>query len=130
MTLQNLLKHPIYPGAYAYGRWQVDPRKKHPGRPSTGRVTRPCDTYHVLLTERVPAHITWVQYEQQRARLAANQARAETLGAVRHGPAPLAGLLVCGRCHGRMQVRYRGPRKRHSYTCNRLATHDGGDYCQ
>ena len=26
MTLQNLLKHPIYAGAYAYGRRQVDPR--------------------------------------------------------------------------------------------------------
>jgi hypothetical protein len=29
-----------------------------------------------------------------------------------------------------MQVRYGGPRKRHSYTCNRLATNYGGDYCQ
>src|ERR671933_201932 len=28
MTLQNLLKHPLYAGAYAYGRRQVDPRHK------------------------------------------------------------------------------------------------------
>jgi DNA invertase Pin-like site-specific DNA recombinase len=28
MTLQNLLKSPIYAGAYVYGRRQVDPRKK------------------------------------------------------------------------------------------------------
>jgi DNA invertase Pin-like site-specific DNA recombinase len=46
MTLQNLLKHPLYAGAYAYGRRQVDARKKHPGRPSTGRVTRPRQAYH------------------------------------------------------------------------------------
>ena len=28
-----------------------------------------------------------------------------------------------------MQVRYGGPRQLHSYTCNRLATTYGGDYC-
>jgi DNA invertase Pin-like site-specific DNA recombinase len=47
MTLQNMLKHPIYAGAYAYGRRQVDPRKQPPGRPSTGRVTRPHHTSQV-----------------------------------------------------------------------------------
>jgi hypothetical protein len=130
MTLQNLLKHPLYAGTYAYGRRQVDARKKHPGRPSTGRVTRPCQAYHVLLHDRVPAYITWAQYEQNLARLEANRARAETIGAVRHGPSLLAGLVVCGLCGRRMQVRYGGPSTLHSYTCNRLATDYGGDYCQ
>jgi hypothetical protein len=83
-----------------------------------------------LLKEHVPAYITWAQYEHHLARLAANRARAETMGAARHGPSLWAGLLVCGRCHSRMQVRYRGPRHLHSSTCNRLATHDGGDFCQ
>ncbi len=41
MTLQNLLKNPVYAGAYAYGRRRVDPRRKKPGRPGTGYVTRP-----------------------------------------------------------------------------------------
>jgi hypothetical protein len=130
MTLQNMLKHPIYAGAYAYGRRQVDPRKKQPGRLSTGRVTRARQAYHVLLKDHVPAYITWAQYEQNLARLAANRARADTIGAVRHGPSLAAGLLVCGRCHCRMQVRYGGPRQLHSYTCNRLATNYGGNYCQ
>jgi DNA invertase Pin-like site-specific DNA recombinase len=67
MTLQNLLKSPIYAGAYAYGRRQVDARKKQPGRPSTGRVTRPRQDYHVLLQEHVSAYITWEQYEQSPA---------------------------------------------------------------
>jgi DNA invertase Pin-like site-specific DNA recombinase len=130
MTLQNMLKHPLYAGAYAYGRRQVDPRKQQAGRPSTGRVTCPRHAYHALLKEHVPAYITWARYEQNLARLAANRARAETIGAVRHGPSLLAGLLVCGRCHCRMQVRYGGPRQLHSCTCNRLATNYGGDYCQ
>jgi DNA invertase Pin-like site-specific DNA recombinase len=126
MTLQN----PIYAGAYAYGRRQVDPRRKQPGRPTTGRLTRRRQDYHVLLQDHVPASIPWQQYEHNLARLAANRARADTIGAVRHGPSRLAGLLVCGRCGHRMQVRYGGPRQLHSYTCNRLATNYGGDYCQ
>src|SRR5262245_4421708 len=130
MTLQNLLKNPLYAGAYAYGRRQVEPRHKQPGRPTTGRLTRRRQDYHVLLRDHVPAYISWQQYEQHLGRLAANRARADAMGAVRHGPALLAGLLVCGRCGHRMQVRYGGPRQLHSYTCNRLATNYGGDYCQ
>ena len=129
MTLQNMLKHPLYAGAYAYGRRQVDPRTKQPGHPSTGRVTRPRHAYHAFLREHVPASITWAPYEQNLARLEANRARAETIGAVRHGPSLWAGVLVCGRCHCRMQVRYGGPRHLHSYTGHRLATTYGGDSC-
>jgi len=102
MPLQNMLKHPLYAGAYAYGRRQVDPRKKQPGRPSTGRATRARHAYHVLLKAHVPAYITWAQYEQNLARLAANRACADTIGTLHHGPSLLAGLLVCGRCHCRM----------------------------
>jgi hypothetical protein len=57
MTWQNVLKHPMYAGAYVYGRQQVDARKKHPGRPRTGRVTQVCPDFHVLLLEQVPAYI-------------------------------------------------------------------------
>lgn len=128
LTVQNLLQHPLYAGADAYGRRQVDARKKHPGRPSTGRGTRPRQADHVLLQDRVPAYITWPPYARNRARLAANRARAETSGAVRQGPSWLAGFLVCGQCGCRMQVRYGGPSTLHSYTCNRLATDYGGDY--
>jgi DNA invertase Pin-like site-specific DNA recombinase len=130
MTLQNLLKNPLYAGAYAYGRRQVDARRKQPGRPSTGRVTRARHAYHVLLKDHMPAYITWVQYEQNLARLEANRARAETIGAVRHGPSLLAGLVVCGKCGRRMHVRYGGPNQLYSYTCDRLATDYGAAYCQ
>ena len=42
----------------------------------------------------MPASSTWAPYAQHRARFAANRARAETLGAVRQGPALLAGWLI------------------------------------
>jgi hypothetical protein len=77
----------------------------------------------------VPASLTWPQYAQNLARLAANQARAGTLGAVRHGPSLLAGLLVCGTCGRRLHVRDGGPKKLQSYIWARLATDYGGSYC-
>jgi hypothetical protein len=130
MTLQNLLKNPVYAGAYAYGRRQVDPRKQQPGRPRSGRVTCTHEDYHALIKDCFPAYISWEQYERNLARLWANRAQAEVIGAVRHGPSLLAGLLICGRCGSRMFVRYGGPRQRHSYTCSRRATDYGDDYCQ
>jgi DNA invertase Pin-like site-specific DNA recombinase len=129
-TLQALLRNPIYAGAYAYGRRQVDGRRKRPGHPSSGRVDRAPQEYHVLLKDYVPAYISWEQYEQNIARLAANRAHADTIGAVRRGPSLLAGLVVCGTCNNRLQVRYGGPRTLHSYVCGRAVIDYGGDYCQ
>lgn len=42
----------------------------------------------------------------------------------------LQGLLVCGKCGGRMTVRYGGSRDRHSYVCSRQAVDYGGEKCQ
>lgn len=67
-TWQALLRNPIYAGAYAYGRRQVDGRRTQPGRPSSGRGDRTPHEYHVLRKEAVPASISWEQYEQHMAR--------------------------------------------------------------
>lgn len=130
MTLQDLLRNPIYAGAYAYGRRQVDPRRQRSGRPHTGRRVIDPAGWLVLLPERLPAYISWEQYERNLARLRANQARAEAIGAVRDGPALLAGLVRCGRCGQRMTVSYSGAGRRHQYVCGRVATDYGGDRCQ
>ncbi len=130
VTLQNLLKNPIYAGAYAYGRRQVDPRRKKPGRPSTGRVVIEPEGWTVLLQDRFPAYICWEQYERNMARLKANRAKAEEMGAVGRGPSLLAGLLVCAKCGNRMTVRYNGEGNRHTYLCNRLLTDYGTESCQ
>jgi DNA invertase Pin-like site-specific DNA recombinase len=130
MTLQNLLKNPIYAGAYAYGRRQVDRRKQHPDRPSTGRVVIDPTEWFVLLQDQVPAYISWEQYDRNLARLKANQARADEVGAARHGPSLLAGLLTCAKCGCRMTVRYSGVANRHTYLGTRRLTDYGGAICQ
>ena len=106
-TLQIMLRNPVYAGYYAYGRRQVEPRRKVPGRPSTGRVVKDSSEWLVLLPGRLPAYITPEQYEANIARMAANRQTAATPGAPRDGAALLSGLLRCGRCGGhRMTVRY------------------------
>ena len=121
-TLQIMLHNPVYAGYYAYGRRQVEPRKKIPGRPSTGRVVKDSAEWLVLLPGRLPAYITAEQYEANVARMAANRQTATTPGAPRDGSALLSGLLRCGLCGGhRMSVRYhdgsRRPDSAHGYVC-------------
>jgi DNA invertase Pin-like site-specific DNA recombinase len=105
-TLQNLLKHPLYAGAYVYGRRQMDRRRYQPERPQSGRGVMSPSDWHALLPDRCPAYLSWEQYERNVARLAANRNRASTRGAVRNGAALLAGLVICGRCGNRLGVHY------------------------
>ena len=130
MTLHTVLKNPIYSGAYAYGRSQVDPRRKQAGRPKTGRVVMPVERWTVLLKDRLPAYISWEQYEGNLARLKSNQARSNEVGAVRNGPSLLSGLVVCGKCGCRLSVRYAGARNLHTYGCSRMRMFYGGEACQ
>ena len=135
-TLQNMLHNPVYAGYYAYGRRQVEPRRKVPVRPSTGRVVKGSDEWLVLLPGRLPAYITAEEHEANIARMAANRQTAATPGAPRDGSALLSGLLRCGRCGGhRMTARYHdGPgaaRPAHSYTCAFYQANYGtGGNCQ
>ena len=129
-TLQNILHHPIYAGAYSYGRRPVDPRRKIPGRPATGRTVVPIEECAVLLKDRLPAYITWERYEANLAKLAENQARAACLGAPREGDSLLNGILTCGKCGCRMIIGYQGTTGKFRYTCMRHKVDYGEPVCQ
>ncbi len=128
VTLSNLLRHPIYAGAYVYGRRPTDPRRKKPGRPSTGRTVAKPEQWEVLLKDRLPAYISWEQYERNQCQLDANTAQAN--GAVRQGPSLLSGLLICGRCGLRMATQYNNNGRGLRYVCSRMATDYGEPLCQ
>jgi len=131
--LQNMLRNPAYAGVYVYGRSRLDPRRRQPGRPHTGRVRQARADWQVWIPDRLPAYVSLDRYEQNLQRMETNRARAESMGAVRDGPALLAGLIFCGRCHTRMTVRYqRGPggRLHPIYVCSRDKTDYGGAGCQ
>ena len=129
-TLQNLLRHPTYAGAYRFGHRPIDPRRKRPGRPSTGKRIRRPDECLVLIRDRLPAYITWDRFVANQERLNANRNLPGTPGAPRNGPALLAGLFRCGRCGRRMVVRYCGPKDRPAYTCTPGASDYAEPLCQ
>ena len=129
-TLQNLLKSPVYAGAYAYGRKQMDARKKKAEHPHSGLVVKPREEWLVLIKDHHPAYISWVRYEQHLSQLKSNRAHTDEWGHARSGVALLSRLLVCGRCGARMTVRYHRGQASHQYVCCREAADYGGSLCQ
>jgi DNA invertase Pin-like site-specific DNA recombinase len=129
-TLSNLLHHPSYAGAYRFGHRPIDPHRKQPGRPNTGKLIRRPEECLVLIRDRLPAYITWDRFQANQERLDANRARHDRPGAPRQGASLLAGLLRCGRCGQRMCVRYSGAKDRHSYNCSRSTSSYGDPLCQ
>jgi DNA invertase Pin-like site-specific DNA recombinase len=129
-TLQNLLHHPLYAGAYRYGYRPTDPRRKQPGRPHTGRRVCQAEECLVLIRDRFPAYVTWERFQANQERLAANRARYEAQGAPREGAALLKGLVRCGCCGQRMIVHYARSVDRYGYVCGRAVADYAEPLCQ
>jgi DNA invertase Pin-like site-specific DNA recombinase len=130
VTLQTLLRHPVYAGFYRWGHRAVDPRRKVPGRRNSGRTVRAPQDCLVLLPNRCPAYISAERFQANQQRLTANRAGATTPGAPRRGPALLGGLLVCGRCGYRLGVNYNDNGRSLRYCCSRGLTSYGEMECQ
>ncbi|QDV78404.1 recombinase family protein [Botrimarina mediterranea] len=133
VTLLNMLHHPIYAGAYRWGHRETDPRKKIPGRPTTGRTFNAHDECRVLIRDRFAAYIPWAEFEQNQQKLQENSTMGKMLSAPRHGPSTLSGLIVCGRCGYHMLIGYANadqPSKTLRYSCQRKAIDYGETRCQ
>lgn len=129
-TLQAVLRHPIYAGAYCYGRHRVDPRRARSGRPGSGVQRVAPEDAEVLLHDRLPAYISWQQFQENQRQMAENRSKYDTRGVPRAGVALLAGLLVCGRCGYRMRVSYGRNRNQGRYMCTAQQTLHGCNSCQ
>ena len=132
-VVQNMLRNPAYAGIYAYGRSSGDPRRRQPGRPYSGRTRVESGQWLVYLPGVLPSYISVEQYEANVRRMDANRSRAQSMGAVRDGPALLAGLIRCGRCGMKMTVRYqRGPGGvlQPGYVCGTAAVTWPGKRCR
>ena len=101
VTLAQILRHPIYAGAYSYGRRATDPKRQYTAA-SNYRPWVAMDEWKVLIKDCLPAYITWEQYLKNRERIENNRAG----GAPRNGGALLTGLIICGTCGRHMQPSY------------------------
>ena len=116
-SLAQVLRHPIYAGAYVYGRRPADPKRKlSPAKDY--RPWAPIEKWKVLIKDRLPAYISWDQYLKNRERIEHNRNGFNTPGVARRGAALLPGVLVCGNCGRHMQASYHSNHVAH-YACNR-----------
>ena len=131
-TVLTILRHPVYAGAYVFGRTTqrtriVDGR----ARKTTGH-SKPMAAWNVLLRDDHPGYITWEQYEANQKLISENahmQRRAERKSA-RGGRALLTGLVRCGRCGRTMRVFYGSQSSHaHRYQCRGDDSHVGGWLC-
>jgi DNA invertase Pin-like site-specific DNA recombinase len=105
-TVFRILRNPAYAGTYAFGQHVVDPKRRRPGgcTPSVRAIRQ--DQWLVTLHDRIPAFITWEQYQNNCEIMRRNRNTASTPGVARRGVALLNGLVVCGRCGNRMNTMY------------------------
>ena len=109
-ALLSLLAHPIYGGAYAFGRTKTRTMVIEGQARKTVGHKKPRSEWTVLLLDHHPGYISWEQYERNQVTMAANvhmQSRMQPK-AGRGGRALLSGLLRCRRCGHMLFVSYSG----------------------
>ena len=92
-TLARMLHHPIYAGAYSYGRRRVDHKRTASDGVKAKIREVPMSEWRVLQTDRLPAYITWEHYLANQERLRQNRYQPGSVGAPRAGKALLTGHL-------------------------------------
>jgi DNA invertase Pin-like site-specific DNA recombinase len=122
------LHHPLYAGAYSWGRRQIQTRIDPAGKTTRSRRHRPPGEWAVLLHDRVPAYITWDEYSANQRQMLENQRRPATKGTPGGGSALLAGLVYCGRCGRKMHVSYQSVHQGR-YCCSRVRFDPTDEVC-
>ena len=99
-----------------------------PGHPGSGRRPPRPGNAEVFLPDRLPAYISWEQFERNQQQIRAN--RTSERGPVRAGAALLSGLIVCGRCGLRMTATYNNAGHAARYQCIGARTSYDDPSCQ
>ena len=114
-AVHDMLTNPIYAGAYAFGRRQLQRRVGEDGRARISKVPMPRERWQTLILDHHEAYVSWEQREQILAQITRNAPTPGEGAAAREGQALLQGLLRCGRCGRRMRSAYSGARSRQGY---------------
>jgi DNA invertase Pin-like site-specific DNA recombinase len=131
-VILRILQHPIYAGAYAWGKTRTDSTLAGDQVRRVNR-RRPRDEWLVLHRDHHEGYIQWDTHERIQAMIQKNRqvcSGAEP-GAAKRGSALLVGLIRCRRCGMKLMVRYTGggtgqvPR----YVCHRGYEGSGKHRC-
>ncbi|MGI9486766.1 MAG: transposase [Geminicoccaceae bacterium] len=131
-TVMQVLRSPIYAGAYAFGRTcyrtnVVDSRAR-----KTNGHWRAMKDWGALLKDNHPGYITWEAFEENQRMIQENahMQKRTSRKAARGGRALVTGLVRCGRC-GRMMRVFYGMRSGHAhrYQCRGDDAYVGAGLC-
>jgi DNA invertase Pin-like site-specific DNA recombinase len=113
-AVHNILTHPVYAGAYVFGKTRHERYVDQAGEVRTRRRVLPPGEWQVLIPGHHQGYIDWESYQANQARIGANtrpRAHQPGTGALREGCALLQGLATCGTCGRKLAVYYDGPAK-------------------
>jgi DNA invertase Pin-like site-specific DNA recombinase len=128
----QVVHNPRYAGAFVWGRRKG---RRLPNGHTAVKFVAP-DEWISLVPGAHVGYITWQQYQVNQQRLLDNakaQGDDRRQSPPREGPALLQGLLLCGRCGDRMNVRYsmhHDGQQVPTYLCDRDHTQVGARTCQ
>jgi hypothetical protein len=105
----RMLQHPIYAGAYTYGKREVT-IEFHNGAAHKRIRRRPREKWPALLWEHHESYISQEQFERIQEMISKNAQGPNRPGpgATKKGPALVSGLLRCRRCGRKLMVVYTG----------------------
>ena len=102
----QILTNPVYAGAYAYGRRRVVHRVEADGTVRMGYRKTSRAEWLVLIKDHHEGYVTWADYLDNEAKLAANHTRAHGRPP-REGEPLCQGIIHCGVCGQAMGTQYR-----------------------
>ena len=131
-AIHKILTHPVYAGAYVYGRTRQEHYIDEQGATKTRIKTLPQEQWTVLIENHHEGFIDWQTYQNNQARLQMNTRPLphNTDGALREGQALLQGIALCGHCGRKLRTHYRGKYHTPGYHCAGKNIVEGrGVYC-
>ena len=128
-TVHQILTHPVYGGAYVYGKTENTPHAG-PGAVPHRRRRKPPERWLSLIPGAHEGYLSWEEFERIQQMVSENVRGPGRGGAPKHGAGLLAGLLRCRRCGRKLMVNYTGGN--HAilrYECRRGAWDNGEPRC-
>jgi DNA invertase Pin-like site-specific DNA recombinase len=129
----SVLNNPTYAGVYVYGRSRGKNRIVE-GKIWKGReLVRNRDEWLVKIMNAHPPYISWDNYLENKKILSTNRLDHDVdgrRGVARKGSTLLQGLVICGKCGGRMNPHYfHKPSQPPVYICSRRRQSFGMSTC-
>src|SRR5205823_5524302 len=130
--VREILVSPFYAGAYVWGRRPMETVLVDGHLKKRQTSLRPAENCRVFIRDHHEGYIDWAIYEENQRVLRRNSVNwqgDESMAAIRAGQGLLVGLLRCGHCGRKLQVRYWGGRGTNARYLCKGEFDDGGRYC-